>query len=74
MLMAWASRPEKFEFVSTGRKHANFPRKSSSSWSTMGIFHSPRLSRAYTVALSRSPLRRRRGSVMHVGLPGPPSD
>lgn len=41
------TRPESFEFVSTGRKHANYLRKSSGSWDILGKFHEPRLTSAY---------------------------
>lgn len=42
------TRPESFQFMTSGRKHANYLRKSSGSWNLVGNFHSPRLSRAYS--------------------------
>ncbi|KAN0098801.1 hypothetical protein V8E51_014464 [Hyaloscypha variabilis] len=44
-------KPESFEFMETGnsRKHANFLRKSSGTWSLGGHFHAHRLSRTYSV-------------------------
>ena len=43
------TRPETFEFMSTGsKKHANYLRKSSGTWSLGGHFHAHRLSRTYS--------------------------
>jgi len=43
-------RPESFEFISTAgtRKHANYLRKSSGTWSLKGHFHGHRLSRSFS--------------------------
>lgn len=46
-LGVWA-RPESFEFISSGRKHANYLRKSSGSWNLLAGDHSHRLSRVYS--------------------------
>jgi hypothetical protein len=43
------SKPETFEFISSGtRKHANYLRKLSGTWSLGGHFHAHRLSRSYS--------------------------
>ena len=48
-LGVWA-RPESFEFISTAnsRKHANFLRKLTGTWSLHGHFHGHRLSRSFS--------------------------
>lgn len=49
------TKPDSFEFMATGsRKHANYLRKSSGTWSLGGHFHAHRLTRTYSTISAKS--------------------